>query len=610
MSLVLSIRSRLVLLGSWAIVGVLGTTIALGFVLRETSVNGPAYDRIVMSKDLVADILPPPAYIIESYLLALEASVATDPGKVNTLERQGVVLRRDFETRHEHWVRALEAGRTRDLIARDSYEPAITFFTTRDLEFFPALRRGDRERAIALLNGPMQKAYDEHRVAIDELVALANDRVSHDEKSAAETIASGWRSANAIGGVAVLVAAILAAWIMRSVGGPLEAVRAAVVRIRKTGSFGERLPDFERDEIGQVTEALNGLLTEIDGLVKDVSRVTNAAAHGRFDGRVTVHATGELDAIKGSTNELLDSLQGTLGEVGRVMARVADGDLRERVKVEASGELGAIRDNVNRSLDSLGKAVLGVTTSVRHVATATREASTAIGQVADGATQQLNALRQIASGIAEASRAIEHVAASSGESSARAREAAVLVADGDSDVGHVVKVVEEIRDQSQEVARITDVIRQIASQTNMLSLNAAIEAARAGEHGKGFAVVAEQVGRLAESSGKSVKEIVELMARATKETEDGVATAAKLKITMSAVASSVRSSETMASSIASAINEQQASLAQIRASVDELSRIGQSNASAAEEITSTVVELSTLSARLRDEIGRFQVAGA
>jgi methyl-accepting chemotaxis protein/aerotaxis receptor len=338
--------------------------------------------------------------------------------------------------------------------------------------------------------------------------------------------------------------------------------------------------------------------------------VTSAAARGRFDSRVAVTATGELDAIKRSTNDLLDALQATLGDVGRVMARVADGDLRGRVTVDAGGELGAIRDNVNRSLDALGTALLGVTASVRHVATATQVASAAIGQVSDGATQQLQALRTIAVGLREATQAIEHVAASSGESSDRAREAASLVADGDGDVAHVVSVVQSIRDQSEEVGRITDVIRQIASQTNMLSLNAAIEAARAGEHGKGFAVVAEQVGRLAESSGKSVKEIVEIMARATKETEVGVATASKLKLTMSAVAASVRTSEAMASAIASSINQQQASVAQIRSSVDELSRIGQSNASAAEEITATVVELSRLSSRLRDEIGRFQVLGS
>jgi methyl-accepting chemotaxis protein len=588
-------------------VGVLGTTVALGFVLRETSVNGPAYVRIVTSKDLVADILPPPAYIIESYLVALEATFATDPSKFDSLERQGAALRRDFEARHDHWVKVLEPGAARDLIARDTYDPAVRFFDLRDREFLPALRRGDREKAIAVLNGPMQEAYDAHRAAVDRLVLLANARVASDEKDAAATIASGWQSAYGVGGAAVLVAALLAAWIMRSVGGPLGAVRDAVVRIRAQGSFGERLPAGDDDEIGEVTAALNGLLAEIDGLVKDVSRVTGAAALGRFDGRVGAAATGELDAIKRSTNELLEALQATLGELGSVMARVADGDLRGRIAVDASGELGAIRDNVNRSLDALGHTLLGVTSTVRHVATATQEASAAIGQVSDGATQQLNALRMIAVGLTETTQAIAHVAQSSDASRERAAEAAKLVADGDVDVSHVVDVVEKIRTQSEEVARITDVIRQIASQTNMLSLNAAIEAARAGEHGKGFAVVAEQVGRLAEHSGKSVKEIVDLMQRATRETEVGVATATKLKVTMTAVASSVRSTDTMASSIASSISEQQASLAQIHASVEELSRIGQSNASAAEEITATVVELSRLSARLRDEVARFRV---
>ena len=600
-----SIRTRLLLLGAWAVGGIVATALALGSVVRNTSIDSPAYARIVQNKDLVADILPPPAYIIESYLVALQM-VDCERDKLDALKTYAGTLRTDFEKRHGYWNTVLEPGPLKQLLTVTSYAPAKRFYDLRDGVFNQALARGDREEAVAIMRGPMQAAYDEHRKAIDEIVVLTNKRVEDDERAAQTAISDGARLAWAVAVPSVLLAIFLSAWILRSVTGPLEKLRDSLLRVRRDGSFNQRIAIEAHDEVGDAGDALNGLFEEVGSLVADVSEVLGRAAEGRFGGRVTAKATGELGAIKDNVNRFLEQLEDVLGSIREVMAAVAEGDLRARVDIEAAGALAEIRDNINRSLSSLATSLDRVATTVRQVAIATNDASGAVGQVADGAGQQLNALKHISVGMTQTSQAVYHVSSSARDSSRLAREAAELVASGSKGVENVVQVVGRIREQSEQVSRITDVISQLASQTNMLSLNAAIEAARAGEHGKGFAVVAEQVGRLAESSGKSVKEIVELLARAAKETQVGVASAESLRESFTSVASRVAESDCMAGTIASAMEEQQSAIAQINQSVADLTRIGQSNAAASEEIAGAMIELSRLSQQTRSDIDRFR----
>ena len=149
-------------------------------------------------------------------------------------------------------------------------------------------------------------------------------------------------------------------------------------------------------------------------------------------------------------------------------------------------------------------------------------------------------------------------------------------------------------------------IGQIASQTNMLSLNAAIEAARAGEAGKGFAVVAEEVGKLADHSGRSVSEINTLVEKADAETSKGVRVAGVVGDSIDQISKGVGESEKMANAIAAAVEQQSASVEEIRASMNQLQSIGESNAAASEEVTATMVELARLADQTRNEVERFR----
>jgi aerotaxis receptor len=336
----------------------------------------------------------------------------------------------------------------------------------------------------------------------------------------------------------------------------------AMRKFGENGDFGARAPVVGDDDIGEMAQAFNRAMQDLGAITADIGRVAGAFAQGDFTHRIEAHARGDLAVMK-------TGLNGAMAEV--------------------SGGLGAVLGNV------------------RQMAAAIAEASAAIGQIADGAQSQLHAVKEIASVVDQTADAVTEVSVNAQRSSTHARTASALVEEGRANVEGMMQAVTAIACNSREITKITDVISKIAGQTNMLALNAAIEAARAGEAGKGFAVVAEEVGKLADHSGRSVGEIVGLIGKADEETARGVAMSRSVGDSIQRIAHGVTETDRMAEAIAAAVEEQSAAVTAIRTSVDQLSHIGVTNATASEELTATMMDLSRLADRTRNEVERFKL---
>lgn len=267
----LSIKNKLSVLMFLFVAGIVAYGIQSYRVLETVKVNGPIYKNIVQGKDIIADILPPPEYIIESYLLTFQMLDEKDSAKLQKLVERCKSLRDEYETRHEYWNKDLADSEIKDLLVNRAYKPAIEFYEIRDSQFLPAILNGDRAKGWELVNGSLREKYEEHRAQIDEVVRLAAIRNSEDEKAAAAYIAeSTWMLIGLGVGVVALCCGI--SWVLAgTIRKPLDEAVVVLEAVAK-GDLTKRLQVDSNDEVGRMGKALNCTLDSMGSTLKTINK--------------------------------------------------------------------------------------------------------------------------------------------------------------------------------------------------------------------------------------------------------------------------------------------------------------------------------------------------
>jgi methyl-accepting chemotaxis protein len=390
--------------------------------------------------------------------------------------------------------------------------------------------------------------------------------------------------------------------------------RSELVRLSREATLPEARAFGDNDANRANRTALNGEIATLaasnDRTIQRLTDEVDAFYRNRLWWLVGLVTIGILISVALAIALVVLQITRPIDRLTQAMIRLAGGSTDITVPaVERGDEIGAMARAVQVFLNQ-AVAVRGLTAqimeNIRRVAMAASQASSAVSQVSDGSNIQLNSLKHASSALHQSTQAIAEVARGTQEASERARHAAGLVEKEINQMTSMVELVGAISENSSQISRIADAISRIASQTNMLSLNASIEAARAGEHGRGFAVVAEEVGKLAGSSRSLAQDIAEQVRQATEQAEKGVALAREVSGKMQEIAGGVAETDKLIGAIATAMEEQQATVAGINENVGELTRIGQSNATAAEEITATMLDLSRLAERTRLEVDEFK----
>jgi methyl-accepting chemotaxis protein len=239
--------------------------------ISTVMVTGPVYTRIVTGKDLIADILPPPEYIIESYLTTMQLHDVSEPSEREALEQKLAQLRSDFEARQAYWKDVLPEGPMHDLLAVKAGEPARRFYDLAQDRYLPLIRSGDRDEALSLLQGEMQAQYDLHRSAIDELVAMATADAQASEVASMSALNSGWTLLASVAVGSFLILVLMSALIARSVTVPMSRLETRLRDIAQgEGDLTKRLDIKGRDEIGLVANWFNEFVEKIERLVSEV----------------------------------------------------------------------------------------------------------------------------------------------------------------------------------------------------------------------------------------------------------------------------------------------------------------------------------------------------
>lgn len=292
-----------------------------------------------------------------------------------------------------------------------------------------------------------------------------------------------------------------------------------------------------------------------------------------------------------------------LTRVARAMQGLARGDAEtvvpETLRADQVGEMARAVEVFKSNLLATRAMADQALDGARRTARATSEASQAIGQVSEGALSQLSELREVGAALSQTTAAIGEVSRTTTTAQIQAEQARLLVVDSVDKVRALTETVDAVGEDTERVTRIAGTIAKIATQTNILAINAAIEAARAGEHGRGLSVVAEEVRALAANTETLAQEIADVVLLAGRRTREGAGVAAAVGESMDQLEALVSESARLAGAIAVAMEEQQATVGSLDERMATLTRIGQASATAAEELTVTMIDLSRMASEAR-----------
>jgi methyl-accepting chemotaxis protein len=295
----LSVRVKLLSLIAVYTIGVLGFTVVLSGASR---VERASHADISAMKDLVADVLPPPKYIIESYLTLLQISYEADPGKRDALFKAWAELKKAFEDRQTYWETALPEGALKRALVRDSTQTAREFFAIGDDEFIPAARAGDHVKLQALLTGRLSAVYGKHRASIDEVVTEANTQSEDTARKTAAAIASSWLRLVVIG-LIIIVICVGAGWsVSRSIARRIKAMVAAVESVAN-GDLTRQLGDDAGDDLGVMSRALNDMVNSLRRVAHEVTSAATSVATGSRQMSATAGQLAEGASQQGAATE-------------------------------------------------------------------------------------------------------------------------------------------------------------------------------------------------------------------------------------------------------------------------------------------------------------------
>jgi methyl-accepting chemotaxis protein WspA len=443
------------------LVGFLGFTVVAWETLERVKINGPFYHDIVRGKDLIADVLPPPAYIIESYLVALQLVDHADKAELGPLLERAKRLRREYEDRRAFWGNELREGPMRAALAK-SQAPAGEFFAIFERELVPAVLAGDIARARTLTQGPLKRNYEEHRGAIDDVVRLAVADHGRVEVAAVDLLTSSTRWLFGLAASIVLVVLWLAWLIVRALVQRLQrssvALMSTATQISATSKEQQATVNSYTSstaEVAAATKEISATSQELQRTLEQVSRTAANAAELAQNGRSGLQEMdGTMRQLSGATTAISSKLAvirekaNDINLVVTTITKVADQtnllSVNAAIEAEKAGEYGlgflVVAREIRRLADQSAVATLDIEQMVRQmqaaVSTGVMEMDKFSEQVRQGVESvgqigaQLGQIIQQTEGLSDSIESVNEGMRSQSQGAAQISEAMTQLTDG------------------------------------------------------------------------------------------------------------------------------------------------------------------------------------
>ncbi len=344
--------------------------------------------------------------------------------------------------------------------------------------------------------------------------------------------------------------------------------------------------------------------------IMDLNQTAQQLAAGDLDVNLKVTSQDEIGELGESIQKTVARLKEYIvyiDETSEVLAQVADGNLNISLKNDYVGEFQKIKTALLNISDSMNQVMLGINESSQHVSVGASELASASQILAEGAEQQAASIEQLTATTATVAEQVDN-SRKEAEASAKATEqAAAIIEENQEKMKQMMEAMDKIQETSQQVVGIIQTIEDIASQTNLLSLNASIEAARAGEAGKGFAVVADEIGKLALESSEAANTTKELIGISMEEISKGNTIAGSAMESLKESVLAIGNVNKMIKVTAENAAVQAENMNQLRMGIEEIAHGIQDNSAASQETSATSEELASQAEMLNQMVQKFEL---
>ncbi len=285
-----------------------------------------------------------------------------------------------------------------------------------------------------------------------------------------------------------------------------------------------------------------------------------------------------------------------------------EGDLTARIETDTEDEFKNMGEYFNLFAEKIEQLIISIKNSAGQVLISSQEVSSGNNQLSSSTQQMASSLEQTAASVEEITSSIRETADASARTSRDIGQTASDANEGAEMLTQMGSAMKDLGASGERIKEIVDVVNDIAFQTNLLALNAAVEAARAGEEGKGFAVVAGEVRNLAARSADAATEIRELVDNNGEYIRNATNLSEKTTQNLLKVVERIQDATRAIGEIEQRSKEQSSGIEQINTAVMQMDEVTQRNASLVEELASSAEDMSDISKKLSDEVGRFKVS--
>lgn len=359
----------------------------------------------------------------------------------------------------------------------------------------------------------------------------------------------------------------------------------------------------------KIAKIISKMLTDP---ITELREAAQMLKNGELNIQIAYESEDELGELADDFRAACAQMRTVIEDAGYLLSEMANRNFNINTRAEESyvGEFNTLIMSMRKLNRQLDEILVEIGEASNQVTVGSSQLAESAQALAEGATDQAGAVEELTATVEN----IAGIAAESAEGAIHAADSIKLSVENANrsrnEMNELVSAMERITLTSKEIENIIGAIEDIASQTNLLSLNASIEAARAGEAGKGFAVVADQIGKLASDSAQSAVTTRELIGKALIEIENGNRIAQGTMEVIGEVLADMEKIAGSAGESAEGSRNQAEMLRQVETGIEQISSVVESNSAAAEETSAISEELSAQAVSLKEMVGTFELRQA